>query len=62
MTTEIDARMELIARTMPTMIATVKEFRRMGADTEAILHLLQFFIDELADGDEDERDEDERLE
>jgi hypothetical protein len=62
MTTEIDARLELIARMMPTMIATVKEFRRMGADTEDILRLLQFFVDELGDGDDDdieaERDED----
>jgi hypothetical protein len=64
MTTEIDARLELIARMMPTMIATVKEFKRMGADTEDILRLLQFFIDELGDEDdiEGERDEDEQLE
>jgi hypothetical protein len=31
----------------------------MGADTEAILRLLQFFIDELGD-DDIERDEDDR--
>jgi hypothetical protein len=51
MTTEIDARLELIARMMPTMIATVIPRR-----------LLQFFIDELGDDDDDIEDERERLE
>ena len=43
--------------------ATVKEFRRMGADTEEILRLLQFFVDELGeDGADRDEDDDERLE
>jgi hypothetical protein len=48
MTPEVDARLELIARMMPTM----KELRRMGADSEDVVRLLQFFVDELGDDDD----------